>query len=690
MGQAGPQDRPAASLGPGWARCSSSRRRVAAWSLAFLLAGCKLGADRIELPELGSSTASVKPAKFKCVDEASAGCEGNVYMTCSRAGEFLQIERDDCDVGGRVCNPGQGCLGCPPGGMRCHPCALGDVECDPNVVQQCASGEGWEDVETCDVARGDACDQGACRNQCEIARNNRSYVGCEFFAADLDNAAIDDLNNAAAQQFAVAVANPQAVAVQVQVELNDAALGALPAQPRSLRKAIVPPGGLEVFKLPQRELDGSTPGALNDGSHTAVSSNAFRVTSSHPVSAYQFNPLENVNVFSNDSSLLLPTSAIGSRYTVVSWPQTIGDSDNPEQDFDSTSSNEDLRAFLTVIGTQDETAVKVTLGRRVMRVVGGGPVPELGPNDTWEFNLNTFDVINLETAGLNADFTGSLIESSRPVTVFVGSEASDAPIFGTYATRQCCADHLEEQLIPDATLGSRFIIARTPSRTKALASASLPDDPLGIAVKDEPEWVRVIAIGPEPTVVTTTLPGPDARFELQAGQDTILRADQDFLLDANRPISVLQVMGSQGVTGIPREYPGGDPSIIVVPPIEQYRRDYIFLTPDKYAFDFVTIMADAAATILLDGKALPETCKTTPADGIERSADAPQADWVVHRCQLSFPLVTRGPNSRVMPGDQHDGVHTILSDRPVGIIVDGFDRFVSHAYPGGLNLDILN
>jgi hypothetical protein len=668
-------------------------RRLARWLRLILICSgavaCKLGADTIQLPELPADAGQLPRPTFVCANEDSVGCEGNVYLSCRSVGEFLQIDRMDCGID-RVCDMKRGCMTCFPGELRCRSCEPGADDCDPNVVQRCeASGSAWEDIETCVLADGDTCYEGRCQNMCQVAKDNRSYVGCEFFAADLDNAAIDDLNNASAQQFAVAVANPQSIAVDVDVEINEAAYGE-PVQIRNIEHATVPPGALEVFKLPQREVDGSTSGGLNDGTHTAVSSLAFRVSSSHPVSAYQFNPLENVNVFSNDSSLLLPTSAIGSRYTVVSWPQTIGDSENPEQDFDATSSNEDLRAFLTIIGTQDGTNLTVKLGNEIKEMVGAGPVPAGVAGDQFQISINRFDVINLETAGLNADFTGSVVESDRPITLFVGSEASDAPIFGTYATRQCCADHLEEQLIADATLGSSFIIARTPSRTQALAAAAVEADPLGIAVVNEPEWVRVLGVQAGLTTVTTTLPEPDNRFRLEQGEDTILRADQDFLLQADQPVSVLQVMGSQGVTGIPREYPGGDPSIIVVPPIQQYRRDYIFLTPDKYAFDFVTIMADATATILLDGAPLPDTCETAPADGITRGEDTPPADQVIHRCQLSFPIVTRGPNSRVLPGDQHDGVHTILSDEPCGIVVSGFDRFVSHAYPGGLNLQILN
>jgi hypothetical protein len=303
--------------------------------------------------------------------------------------------------------------------------------------------------------------------------------------------------------------------------------------------------------------------------------------------------------------------------------------------------------------------------------------------------IGPFDVVNLETAGLNADFTGTLVESTAPVTVFVGSEASDVPIFGTYQTRQCCADHLEEQLFPDSALGNFFVVPLMPSRTRALKAAAFEDDPLDVAERNEPQWVRVIAVAEGVTEVTTTLPLDDS-FRLRQGEEEILYADQDFLLEADAPIAVLQALPSQGVTGIPRQFPGGDPAIVAVPPIEQYRRDYIFLTPDKYAFDFVTITAEAGTRIELDGQPLPEHCETAPADGLPRRPGDPDPERVIHRCQLSFPKVPSGQNSQPVAADQNDGVHTILADREVGIIVYGFDRFVSYAYAGGLNLEVIN
>jgi hypothetical protein len=36
---------------------------------------------------------------------------------------------------------------------------------------------------------------------------------------------------------------------------------------------------------------------------------------------------------------------------------------------------------------------------------------------------------------------------------------------------------------------------------------------------------------------------------------------------------------------------------------------------------------------------------------------------------------------------QNDGVHRLEATRPVGLLVDGFDSFVSYAYAGGTELN---
>src|SRR5205823_14346916 len=44
--------------------------------------------------------------------------------------------------------------------------------------------------------------------------------------------------------------------------------------------------------------------------------------------------------------------------------------------------------------------------------------------------------------------------------------------------------------------------------------------------------------------------------------------------------------------------------------------DYVFLTPDKYAFDFITVVAPNGAKVKLDGQELSsQLCTLTPTDG---------------------------------------------------------------------------
>ncbi len=663
-------------------------------------------------------TSPIVDGGFTCVLEDSEACLGDVHYSCEREGEFLRPVAEDCGAMDMVCVADLWCVVCRPGQVGCQ---------DNDAVVCNDEGTGWDLVEECDIAEGFACKDGTCQNLCDIALEERSYQGCEFYSVDLDNASIAAGKDASAQQYAVVVSNPGTIATDVTVEVNDAAYGEEPAIREVLSLSVLP-GDLEVLELPRREVDGSSsnqmcfpddricPGTehcvcsrgdtespcfcrvsadasgMNDGTHTALTSNAFRIRSQLPIIAYQFNPLDNVGVFSNDASLLLPTSAIDARYTVVGWPQTIANNDvDPEKDFDPSRTDEDLRATLTIVGTQPGTAVSIRLGNQATRVVGAGPIPMARAGDLIELTLNPFDVVNLETEGLNVDFSGSLIEASSPVTVFVGSEASDVPRFETYSTRQCCADHLEEQLFPDRTLGTRFIIARMPPRSVALNNAFLDPTVDSVAEPNEPEWVRIVAVQAGTTTVTTTLPPPDDRFTLGERDSIILRADQDFIMDSDKSLAVLQVLPSQEAVGIPSQYPGGDPAIIAVPPTEQYRQDYVFLTPNLYAFDFITIAGPRDANILLDGEPLdPIRCVTSPADGIERRPDDPPPNEVVHRCQLSYPDVIGLPNVRVEDGDQDDGVHTIVSDREVGIVVYGFDAYVSYAYAGGLNLDIIN
>jgi hypothetical protein len=567
--------------------------------------------------------------------------------------------------------------------LACVPCNPGDARCAGQTAERCApDGQTWIEAETCDTTKGVACRQGACVQLCEAAVASKSNVGCEYFAVDLDNANVSAANNAAAQQFAVVVSNPQPdVAADVLIEVDDAPPGS-PSALRTVSKATVAPRALEVFKLGPREVDGSAEGTFDTGSHTALTRAAFRVRSSFPIVAYQFNPLENVNVFSNDASQLLPVGALSGGYVIAGWPQTIATSSNPQVNF-----GQDLRAFLTIVGTRPNTLVTL---RTHARVVPGGPLGAgLSPGEKVDVVLQPFEVLNLETGDFGADFTGSEIVASAPVVVYTGSEASDAPTFSALSERSCCADHLEEQNVPLRSVGRRYVSARVPNRSRAVAAAGG-----NVPLFPEPELVRLVATQPGKTRITTSLPAPFDRFELEGvGASQTLRVTGDFVLEASQATMMVTVQASQEAAGVPRGLPGGDPSLAFVPPVEQWRADYVLLTPDKYAFDFLVIAAPAEAQVFLDGLRLgKETCEVAPGDGLTEAMRGRAPEFLVYRCQLSFPVIDPSlpAPGNVRPGKQGDGVHRVQSDLPVGVLVYGFDSFVSYAYAGGTDLREVN
>lgn len=639
-------------------------RRAASVAVILSLASCRFD------PAYRDDLLPTAPA---CV-EGALSCTGDKLSRC--VNETLTTV-DDCGARQLVCAPTL---------LKCTPCLPSGTVCQNQDVMQCdATGQTQTKQTTCNNDVGDVCRNGTCHDLCLEASQNKSNIGCEYWAVDLDNA-VTTQGNAALQQYAVILSNPQPdVSAKVTIDEDDAQPGT-PSATRTVGTSSVNPLALEVFNLGPREVDGSPPNVPNGGTGTALSRGAYRVRTNIPIVAYQFNPLDNVNVFSNDASLLLPTAALGGNtgraYVVGSWPQTIATTSDPNTNFGT-----DLRAFLTIVGTAADTKVHL---KSMARVIPGGPFDAgIAAGGEVDVTLQPFDVLNLETGDFNGDFTGSLIDSNNPIAVYVGTEASDAPFYTTLSNRQCCADHLEEQLTPVRAIGKNYVIGRVPNRSDAIAAAGG-----AIAHFDEGELYRIIATAP--TAVSTTLPPPWDAFALDAeGASVTIPAFQDFTLTSKEPVLVADVQVSQLAAGVnDNSLPGGDPSITFLPSVEQWRQDNIFLTPDKYVFDFVVVTAPFGATVFLDGLKVDSTiCAVADADGLTAAArKAPNPPYTVYRCQLSFPVIdpTKVPPANLADGKQHDGVHRVQSDQPVGVIVYGFDKFVSYAYAAGTDLVDIN
>ncbi len=603
--------------------------------------------------EMGQSRCGDESTLQICNDARSGWddvpCEG----TCRMTGDAATCDDVSCLPGERVCNGDQVVLVCNEAGTQF------------DFSQRCDGGR-----------TGKQCDGGECVPLCILSEKVKTNVGCDYWAADLDNAFVpggSGFLDAAAAPYAVVVSNPHPdFTAEVSIYEKDGA----DADLVTVQSALVPPLGLQVFLLPRRDADG-----------TVQAYRAYRVRSSIPIVAYQFNPLDNEDVFSNDASLLLPSHVLGDRYLIMTREQT----------FDR------LRGYLTVIGIDEEpTTVRVTVTAPTQPGVGG--IPALMPGDTFETTLHAFEVLNIETHAPGADLTGSLVEADAHVVVFGGSEAANVPNTNHCIGRDanhcvevdevtgegvceydrtapcrgddecggvceydptvpcednydcndanlntCCADHLEQQLFPIATWGRHYIGTKSYDR-------GLENDYWRILAAEDDTKVETV---PPQAIIPT----------LDAGKWFEFGSREHFEIISDKPIMVGQFLASEqapnpnlrdiieeGDAGI------GDPAFILAVPVEQFRGDFVFLAPDKYALDYVSVIAPVGAQVFFDEVPIP----------------------------VSWEPVGEGDTWHIARFPIGDGVHFIQSDLPLSVIVYGYDQYVSYGYPGGLNLDVVD
>ncbi len=599
-----------------------------------LLVACDAGGDP------GQASSSAGPGAGSGGADGSGGgapscpmCEGTVHVDC-------EGNRTDCKPDGLTCSSTLGCTACAPGVRRCDGAAS---------VEVCADdGSGWEVVAECDLDAGESCSEGLCLGACDIAEDQPSNVGCEFWAVDLDQQDGGG-NDPASEPWGLALSNVGDGAANVTIHINNAA----PGEPQELEVALsvtIDAGTLRQVTLPTRELDCGTQPNDYDSPGTCLSSRAFRVTSSSPIVVTQFNVFE--NSYSNDASLLLPTNALGQTYRVLGW-----NAGHPAEVplFEGMVD----RSYITVVGTVDGTSVRV---RPSWKIKGNPPIAATPAGADIEVTLNEFDVLNLETdtGSLSddvqtiADLSGSAVYSDKPVAVFSGVESTATPGWVEIPTydgwedpetggESCCLDHLEEQLFPVESVGSKYMIARSPVRSTGNYR--------------EPDVIRFVGAA-EVATVTTTLASPFDAFTLQPGEVRTTWAQDNFTATADKPFLLGQFQISQGyVDGAFI----GDPSMTVMPPVDQYRSEYIILTPGSWSQSWVAIAAPVGAVITIDGAA-PAGCRVEPGGTIEGVTYESRA----------CPLV--------------EGTHSLSGDQPFGITAYGYGTAGSYAFVGGADV----
>lgn len=618
---------------------SGSPADTGSGALADAIVPDTVASDTIDTaPELGPGEICVPGAPKECVGDVPT----TTVLVCSPSGtSYIEQQCLDKDEQPVWCLNGA-CADCIPGSKSCQ---------DDDIIVECDETGHWQPTKTCSQEKtGQICQGGTCVALCEVNKKFNSYIGCEYWAADLDNAFVPggangflDANGA---QFAVVIGNPhpkQPVTVTIKkMEGGQELPVTLDAQGNEIDPSPIEPGALRIFNLPRRDVEG-----------TVLAPLAYRVESTIPVTAYQFNPLENVDVFSNDASLLLPSDVLGKYYIVMTREQTF----------------DQLRGFLTVIAVNDDTEVTVTVTAPTLQK---GDIAHMKPGDTKKFSMNRYDVLNIETDEPGADLTGSVVLATRNVVVFGGSEASNAPntarciieegedegvcawdgktecknLLDCIKFNTCCADHLEQQMFPVKTWGKYYVA------TKSMERGMESDIWRILAAEDD---TKVTLYPPQPGISIPVLNrGEWFEFESRA----------HFEIVAIKPVMVGQFLAAEdapepNINGVsqPGDAGTGDPAFMLAVPVEQYRKDYVVLAPNKYEFDYINITAPVGTKVSFDGAEIPQ-------EDFEPVSSA----YRVHRRLIA------------------DGEHSIVADKPVGVIVYGYDQYVSYGYPGGLDL----
>ncbi len=613
---------------PGRGRCTSpvSREVCTADGSGWVEDFCD-SQDRCHT-ESGECTAQL------CLPGSFQGClESGLQSYCNQSG--TEVISGSCP-GGAPC-VGSGCQApeCSPGLKRCI---------DRTRMDMCNAAGAFVEIEPCAI--GTECFNGVCEELCELNKKVSSYIGCEYWSVDLDN-----YGEAVSQPHAIVVTNPNPtlvarITLTEGISQNRITQGA-DGQPFELS---IPPGQARIYSIKSGY----------DHSGTRILNNrAIRVVSSIPVLAHQFNPLNNVDVYSNDGTLLLPTNSVGTEYYGLSWTHR--------------GRSLRLQGFLTIVNSAG-VSNRVTV-RPSAKVVGGPDIPSIAAGETRIFELRAGDSLNLSTDGIemieaeasgclaNAegapenvspcpDLTGTYIQAEHPVTVFGGHQCANVVL----GIDRC--DHIESILFPISTWGTNYVGSKFSPR----ATGSLV----------EPDIWRVIAAEDNTRLQTDPpIDGVHGRT-LNAGEWRQFEARGHFELASDKPVAVAQYMVGSNWIGIPRvcnqgvdaQNPTGigDPAMAVGVPSDQFRDNYIVLTPQNYEQDFLNIIVPTGNDVFLDGRPLA--------------------------ANLYKPVGVRG-RYEVAVVAVSEGFHTLTADVPFGVVGYGYHCHVSYAFPGGLNLETI-
>ena len=287
--------------------------------------------------------------------------------------------------------------------------------------------------------------------------------------------------------------------------------------------------------------------------------------------------------------IILPVSDY--EYYAISVPLAripVPDDDDYDYEFEQPQGN----SAIVIVTTERDTELSISLTQRVAITAQDllQQVPEgmfdVGVPATVRFPdaAQTLYIASVD------DLTGSRITSNKPIAFISGHECGTLPDNFQYC------DQLIEQVPPTATWGRRFITCPIEGR-------------------DVFDVFKLIASRDSSVInVSCTDDRPPQVFLLQKGEFTSFNVSSSThcYVSSSRPVLLVQF---SIVSSVDRVF-NGDPFMVIIPPVEQYRSSYMISTltpsflfgglPEQYFMNILLPEGVDSAGLRMNGNPLSE------------------------------------------------------------------------------------
>lgn len=317
---------------------------------------------------------------------------------------------------------------------------------------------------------------------------------------------------------------------------------------------------------------------------------AIEILTDVPVVVYAFNS----QAHTSDSYVCIPVSNWGDKYAVLSMPNDQYDPTYPPPTkTDSLIQYTPRASEFMLISGYDNTWVTIRPAALTDRGKQVGRYYQILLNKG-----DTYLVKSYPTPKGYGDLTGTYITSTKPVGVLSGHVRSAIP--QNLPPGKDSKDHLVEQLSPMDSWGNLYCSV-----------------PFGVNV--DGDLFRVMSKEPNTRLKVYTSSFP---IEYILPDSLSVRSFSNINVPAiwqsDKPIQMAQFMQRRGIDPESKEF---DPSMVLLPPREQFVQQVLFTTPGgvfynplQYSGHFVSIVAEESAiqTLKIDGVLVDTISSITP------------------------------------------------------------------------------